>query len=76
MRAVNSGPADGRRSRDGCQVLALQDGPLAPRPDVVDAERLPCDERERQRCAYDLPAALAERAVDAEHGGHYLPRPP
>jgi DNA invertase Pin-like site-specific DNA recombinase len=61
VRAVNPYPADGRRSRDGCQVLALQAGSLAPRPDVIDAERLPRDERERQRRAYDLPAALAER---------------
>jgi hypothetical protein len=66
VRAVNPRPADGRRGRDGCQVLTLQPGPLAPRPDVVDAERLPRDERERQRRAYDLSAALAERAVDAE----------
>ena len=60
MRAVHTRAADCRRRRDRRHVLALQAGLLAPRPDVEDAERLPRDERERQRRAYDLTAALAE----------------
>jgi hypothetical protein len=59
VRAVGLGRADGGGGGDGRQVLTLQAGLVAPRPDVVDAERLARDERERQGRADDLPAALA-----------------
>ena len=60
MRAVHARAADGRGGCDRRHVLTLQAGLLAPRPDVENAERLSRDERERQRRAYVLTAALAE----------------
>jgi hypothetical protein len=41
-------------------VLWLEAGPVAPRAHVVNAERLSRNQRERERAADDLPAALAE----------------
>jgi hypothetical protein len=59
-RPFNLRAPDLRGGHDGRQVLPLQAGLLSPRPHALDAERLARDERERERRADDLPAALAE----------------
>ena len=43
-------------------------------PDPLDAERLPCDERERQGRAEDLAAPFSGGAVDQDHSGLFPSR--
>ena len=59
-RALDARATHLGRRQHGRQMLPLQAGPLATRPHALDAEGLAGDERERERRAYDLTAALAE----------------
>ena len=62
------GIADHPCRRDAGQVLAPQAGPLSAGADALDAKRRARGQGEREGGADDLPAALAVRAVDGQHG--------
>ena len=63
----NLGVADRGRRADAGQVLALQPRIPAPSSDVDDPDRLAGHQREAERRAEDLPAALSEVAIDGQH---------
>src|SRR5262245_13647703 len=69
-RALDLRVADRRGGEHAAQVLRLQAGLRSPAADVAEVKRLAGEQRQRQAGAEDLPAALAEGAVQFQELAH------
>jgi hypothetical protein len=72
-RAFHLGARDRGRGLHRGEVLAHEPGLLAPRTNILDANRRARDDGQGQGAAQDLAAALALGAVDGLERGHAHP---
>jgi hypothetical protein len=67
LRTIDIGLADARGRFHRRQMLPQQTGLLSSRADIVNAKRFSRQQRKRQCCSQNLPAAFALTAVDEDH---------